>query len=114
MSTKKITAVGLGSFAVAAAFMSLGNAVANADVVEVAPTPQVTSRQAVLIDPDALRVADYGKARGLGENRSADTGVVSAQGSVRDSTKAIVGSKAAPFNLEANGSFVFDPPIGSW
>lgn len=40
MSTKKITALGLGSFAVAAAFMSLGAAVANADIEEVAPSPR--------------------------------------------------------------------------
>ncbi|WP_395310574.1 hypothetical protein V4U86_07150 [Mycobacterium sp. AMU20-3851] len=114
MSTKKITAVGLGSFAVAAAFMGLSGAVANADIEEVAPSPQVTSRQALLIDDNALRVADYGQARGLGESRAGDMGEVTAQGEVRDSTKAIVGSKAAPFNLESNGSFVFDPPIGAW
>lgn len=114
MSTKKITALGLGSFAVTAAFMSLGAAVANADIVEVAPSPQVTSRQAILIDDNNLRVADYGQARGPGETRSADLGEVTAQGQVRDSTKAIAGTKAAPFNLEANGSFVFAPPIGDW
>jgi len=113
-ATKKITALGIGSFAVAAAFMSLGSAVASADVEEVAPSPQVTSRQALLIDDNALRSADYGEARGLGETRNGDMGIVSAQGEVHDSTKAVVGSKAAPFNLESNGSFVFDPPIGAW
>lgn len=113
-ATKKITALGIGSFAVTAAFLSLGSAVASADVEEVAPSPQVTSRQALIVDDNSLRVADYGQARGLGETRSAGLGVVSAQGDVRDSTKAIVGSKAAPFNLESNGSFVFDPPIGAW
>ena len=113
-ATTKITALGIGSVAVAAAFMSLGSAVASADVTETAPSPYVTSRQAILIDDNALRVADYGSARGLGETRNADLGEVTAQGEVRDSTKAVVGSKSAPFNLESNGLFVFDPPIGSW
>lgn len=114
MTTRKITAFGFGSLAVTAMFMSMGSAVAGADVEEVAPSPQVTSRQALLVDDNALRSADYGTARGLGETRNADLGVVTAQGEVHDSTKAIVGSKAAPFNLESNGSFVFDPPIGAW
>lgn len=113
-TTGKITALGCGSFAVAALFMSMAGAVASADVEEVAPSPQVTSRQALLVDDNALRSADYGNARGLGETRNADLGVVTAQGEVHDSTKAVVGSKAAPFNLESNGSFVFDPPIGAW
>lgn len=114
IATKKITALGLGTFAAAAAFMSIGSAVANADVTEVAPSPQVTSRQALLIDENALRSADYGEARGLGETRNASMGIVSAQGEVHDTTKAIAGTKSAPFNLESNGSFVFDPPIGAW
>ncbi|QIV83528.1 hypothetical protein [Mycolicibacterium frederiksbergense] len=114
IATTKITAFGLGTFAATAAFMSIGSAVANADVTEVAPSPRVTSRQALLIDDNALRSADYGEARGLGETRNGDLGVVNAQGEVHDSTKAVVGSKAAPFNLESNGSFVFDPPIGAW
>ena len=114
MTITKIAALGLGSCAAAAAFLSIGSAVAHADIEESAPTPYVTSRQALLIDDNALRVADYGQARGLGEARGADLGEVTAQGEVRDSTKAVVGSKAAPFNLESNGSFVFDPPIGAW
>lgn len=113
-ATKKITAAGLGSFAAAAAFMSFGSAVASADVEEVAPAPHVTSRQALVIDDNALRIADYGQARGLGETRNADLGEVTAQGDVRDTTKAVVGTKSAPFNLESNGSFAFDPPIGTW
>ncbi|MGU3497240.1 hypothetical protein [Mycobacterium sp. C31M] len=112
--TTKITALGLGSIAAAAALMSLGSAVASADVTEVAPSPAVTSRQALLIDENALRSADYGEARGQGETRLADAGEISAQGEVRDTTKAVVGSRAAPFNLESNGSFVFDPPISDW
>lgn len=114
IATTKITALGLGSFAVAAAFMSIGSAIANADITEVAPSPQVTSRQALLIDDNALRSADYGVARGLGETRNGDMGIVNAQGEVHDSTKAVVGTKSAPFNLESDGSFVFDPPIGAW
>jgi hypothetical protein len=112
--TTKITALGLGTFAVAAAFMSIGSPVANADIIEVAPSPQVTSRQALLVDENALRSADYGVARGLGETRGGDMGIVSAQGEVHDSTKAVVGTKSSAFNLEANGSFVFDPPISDW
>ncbi|MGW0162461.1 hypothetical protein ACWDUN_24400 [Mycobacterium sp. NPDC003323] len=112
--TNRITALGLGSMAAVAAFMSLGSGLASADVTEVAPSPQVTSRQAILVDDNALRSADYGEARGAGETRLADAGEIVAQGEVRDTTKAIPGSKAAPFNLEANGSFVFDPPISDW
>ncbi|CAN5722521.1 hypothetical protein BH10ACT9_BH10ACT9_22360 [soil metagenome] len=111
---KKLSAVGLGSFAVAAAFMSLGSVVANADVEEVAPSPQVTSRQALLIDENSLRAVAIGEARGPGDTRSADMQTVNAQGEVRDSTKAVVGTTAAPFNLESNGSFAFSPPIGDW
>lgn len=113
-SAKKLSAVGLGSVAVAAAFMSLGSAVANADVEEMAPSPQVTSRQALVIDENSLRSVAIGEARGQGDTRSADIQEVSAQGEVRDSIKAVVGTTAAPFNLEDNGSFAFSPPIGDW
>lgn len=113
-SAKKLSALGLGSFAVAAAFMSLGNAVASADVEEVAPSPQVTSRQALIIDENSLRATAIGQARGQGESRAAESGTVTAQGEVRDSTKAVVGTTASPFNLESNGSFAFSPPIGDW
>ncbi|MGB3483205.1 MAG: hypothetical protein WBB07_13455 [Mycobacterium sp.] len=111
---KRLTALGLGSCAVAVAFMSLGSATAAADVEEMAPTPQVTSRQALIIDDNSLRATAIGQARGLGESRSASSGTINAQGDVRDSTKAVAGTTASPFNLEANGKFVFDPPIGSW
>jgi hypothetical protein len=113
-SVKKLSAVGLGSVAVAAAFMSLGSAVAGADVEEMAPTPQVTSRQALIIDDNALRAVAIGNSRGAGATRSADPFEISAQGELRDSVKAVPGTTAAPFNLESNGSFVFDPPIGDW
>jgi hypothetical protein len=113
-SSKKLGALGLGSFAVAAAFMSLGSGTASAEVEEVAPTPQVTSRQALVIDENALRATAVGEARGFLETRSADSGIVHAQGEVVDSVKAVVGTTAAPFNLEQNGSFQFSPPIGDW
>lgn len=111
---KKLTALGLGSFAVAAAFMTLGSAVASADVEEVAPSPQVTSRQALIIDENSLRASAIGEARGPGETATADLGIVSAQGEVRDGVKAVAGTTASPFNLESNGSFQFSPPIGDW
>ncbi|MET0898706.1 MAG: hypothetical protein ABWY45_12415 [Mycobacterium sp.] len=113
-NAKKVSALGLGAFAVAAAFMSLGSAVANADVEEMAPSPQVTSRQALIIDDNSLRASAIGEARGFGETTTADLGIVSAQGEVRDGVKAIAGTVASPFNLESNGSFQFSPPIGDW
>ncbi|MGB3482479.1 MAG: hypothetical protein WBB07_09740 [Mycobacterium sp.] len=112
-SSKKLAALGLGSAAVAAAFMSLGSGTANA-VEEVAPTPVVTSRQALIIDDNALRATAPGQARGMLNTRSANSGVVHAQGNVKDSVKAVVGTSAAPFNLESNGSFQTGAPIGDW
>ena len=106
--------LGLGSLAVSAAFLGLSSATASADVEEMAPTPQVTSRQALIIDDNSLRSTAIGEARGLGESRSADMQEISAQGEVHDSVKAVPGTTAAPFNLEDNGQFVFDPPIGQW
>ena len=75
IATTKITAFGLGTFAAAAAFMSIGSAVANADVTEVAPSPQVTSRQALLIDDNALRSADYGEALAMASDHEYGNGV---------------------------------------
>ena len=112
--TKKLVALGLGSFAVSAAFMTLGSATASADVEEMAPTPQVTSRQALVVDENSLRSTAIGEARGLGDSRSADMGEINAQGEVHDSVKAVPGTTAAPFNLESDGSFQFSPPIGDW
>jgi hypothetical protein len=113
-SSKKLGALGLGSFAVAAAFMSLGSGTASAEVEEVAPTPQVTSRQALVIDDNSLRATAIGEARGFLSTRSGEEGIVHAQGEIRDSVKAVVGTTAAPFNLESNGAFEFSPPIGDW
>ena len=78
----------------------------------VGPGPTVSSRQAS--EFAVVRINDFGVARGISESRVADAGTINAFGEVRDTTKAVVGSHAAPFNLEANGSFVFDPPIGAW
>ena len=112
----KIAVVGIGSFAGATLLAGLGAATASAEVQESAPAPYVTSRQAILIDDNALRVADYGEARGFLDTRNADAGIVHAQGEGVhvDTVKAVPGTKAAPFNLEANGAFVFSPPIGDW
>ena len=112
-SSKKLVALGLGSFAVAAAFMSLGSGTASA-VEEVAPSPQVTSRQALIIDDNALRSTAIGEARGFLSTRSADSGIVHAVGEVKDSIMAVPGTTAAPFNLEQNGSFSFGAPMGDW
>ncbi|MGU3500586.1 hypothetical protein [Mycobacterium sp. C31M] len=113
---KKPTALALGAGAMAAAFAGLNAGTANAEVQESAPAPYVTSRQAVVIDENALRVADYGQARGFLDTRSADAGIVHAQGEGVhvDTVKAVPGTTSAPFNLESNGSFVFSPPIGDW
>jgi hypothetical protein len=88
--------------------------VAGAEVTEMAPSPQVTSRQAILIDQNALRAVAIGEARGSGTNRLGDMTTVSAQGEVRDSVKAVAGTTAAPFSVESNGAFVFSPPISDW
>ncbi|MCV7430753.1 hypothetical protein [Mycolicibacterium bacteremicum] len=115
-NVKKPAAVALGAAAMGAAFAGLSAGTASAEVQESAPAPYVTSRQALLVDDNALRVADYGEARGFGDTRSADAGIVHAQGEGVhvDTVKAVPGTTAAPFNLEANGAFVFSPPIGDW
>lgn len=114
LNAKKLTALGIGSAAVAAAFLSMSAATANAEVREMAPRPNVTSRQATVIDQNALRRTAQGEARGPWENRSADGGGVRAQGEVRDSVKAVVGTRSAPFGVRQNGEFRQGAPIGSW
>ncbi|MDZ7882304.1 MAG: hypothetical protein U5N53_05050 [Mycobacterium sp.] len=114
-SSKKLAILGLGSFAGAMILAGLGSATASAEVEESAPAPYVTSRQAILIDDNALRVADYGQARGFLDTRNAESGIVHAQGAGnKDTVKAVPGTKAAPFNLASNGAFIFSPPIGDW
>jgi hypothetical protein len=107
-SSTKLGLVGLGSFAVAAATLGLGSGTANADVNEISPSPTVTSRQAS--EYSVVRINDYGVARGISETRLADAGVVSAQGDVRDTVHAVVGSTASAYE----GEYPVDPPIGDW
>ena len=111
----KLVAVGIGVSAVAAALLSLGAATASADVTEIAPRPNVTSRQALIIDKNALRRTAQGEARGqFGDNRSAGRGGVNAQGEVKDSVIAVPGTSSSPFLLPQNGQFRSGAPIGSW
>lgn len=93
-SSKKLGALGLGSFALAAALMGLGSATANADVEEVAPSPAVTSGSALHFGEGAIRNAAVQEARGAGATRNAPSGIVHAVGEVKDSKKAIVGTCA--------------------
>ncbi len=113
-SATKLTVLGIGSVAMAAAFVSVSSATASADVVEVKPRPNVTSRQAVLIDKNALRRTGQGVVRGAGENRRPDSGGVMAQGIVREGIIAVPGTSSAPFGVRANGEFRQGAPIGSW
>jgi hypothetical protein len=111
----KLTVLGIGSTAMAAAFITVGAATANAEVREVAPRPNVTSRQATVIDQNALRRTAQGQARGsLADNRRAGNGGVHAQGEIRDSVIAVPGTKSSPFGVRQNGEFRNGAPIGSW
>jgi hypothetical protein len=114
--SKKLAVLGFGSFAGATLLSGLGSATASAEVEEKAPAPYVTSRQALLIDDNALRVTDVGQARGFLETRAGDPGVVHAQGEGVhvDTVKAVPGTTATGFNVGANGQFNFEPPIGSF
>lgn len=116
-SSKKLGIVGLGSFAVAAAFIGVGSGTANADVEEVSPAPVVTSRQAS--QNSVIRINDFGLARGISEARVADAGVVNAfgvQGAedeqpvVRDTVKAVSGTVASAFE----GAWPVGPALGDW
>lgn len=111
----KLTVLGIGSAAAAVTFMGLGATTANAEVQEMAPRPNVTSRQATVIDQNALRRTSQGQARGsLADNRRAGKGGVHAQGEVRDSVIAVPGTKSSPFGVRQNGEFRNGAPIGSW
>jgi hypothetical protein len=107
LSAKALGLVGLGAFG-AAAFIGLGSGVAGADVERIAPGPIVTSRQAS--ENAVIRINDFGVARGISEARLGDAGVVSAQGDVRDSVKAVTGTRASEFQ----GSYAPGPAIGDW
>jgi len=105
---KVLSAVGLGSFVAAAALAGLGSGTANADITEMGPGPTVYSRQAS--ENAVIRINDFGVARGISEGRVADAGVVNAYGEVRDTTKAVVGTKPSAFE----GEYPVGPPIGDW
>lgn len=98
----------------AAALLCLTHAVAHADIAEISPTPEVTIDIPAHEGDNAVRAAPYGEVQAQGVVRDCKMDVVCAQGTVTDSLEAIVGSKAAPFNLEDNGEFIFDAPIGDW
>jgi hypothetical protein len=116
-SSKKLGIVGLGSFAIAAAFIGVGSGTANADVEEISPSPVVISRQAS--QNSVIRINDYGLARGISEARVADAGEINAfgvEGSelelpvVRDTSKAVPGTTASAFE----GEWPVGPAIGDW
>ncbi|MCF6387114.1 hypothetical protein L2K20_09025 [Mycobacterium sp. MBM] len=111
----KLTVVGISAAAAAAAYLSVAAVTANAEVIEVSPRPNVTSRQAVVVDQNALRRTGQGVTRGSGaDNRRAGAGGVMAQGEVRDSVIAVPGTASAPFGVPAGGEFRQYAPIGSW
>ncbi|WP_197378208.1 hypothetical protein [Mycolicibacterium mengxianglii] len=113
-AAKKLTVLGIGTFAAATAFLTVSSATASADVKIIKPRPVVTSRQAQIIDSNALRRTAAGQARGWDETRSAGDGVINAQGEVRDGVIAVPGTTSSPFNLRRDGSFHVSPPVGSW
>ncbi|BBY73423.1 hypothetical protein MPRF_03220 [Mycolicibacterium parafortuitum] len=106
-SAKVLGIASIGAFG-AAAFISVGAATATADVKRVAPKPNVTSRQAS--QNSVIRINDMGVARGISEARLGDAGVVHAQGEIRDSVKAVQGTKSRPFR----GGFPSGPAMGEW
>lgn len=111
----KLTIVGIGTAAVAAAFATVSAATANAEVNEVAARPNVTSRQAVLVDRNALRRSGQGVARGpLFDSSRPGEGEVVAQGEVRDGVIAVPGTASSPFGVRGNGEFRQGAPIGDW
>ncbi|MCV7431192.1 hypothetical protein [Mycolicibacterium bacteremicum] len=111
--TKPLSLTALGMLT-AAALLSLSSAVASADIAEVSPSPEVTIDTPAHKGDNAVRAAPYGEVEAQGTVRDCKKEVVCAQGKVADTVEAKVGSKAAPFNLESNGEFTFDPPIGNW
>lgn len=109
---RNLGVLGLGALCAAAAFSTLSVGIAHADVDEVAPVPEVTSRQAST--NAVIRIDDLGVASGISEARLADAGVIEAEGSgsteVRDTVKAVPGGKAKGFM----GSYPVGPPLGDW
>ena len=105
---KKAGLIGLGGLAAGALSVGMGAGAAGADVDEVGPSPTVTSRQAS--ENSVIRINDYGVARGVSEGRLADAGVISGQGEIRDTVKAVPGGKARGFR----GGYPVGPAIGDW
>ena len=100
--------LGLAAFGTfAAAAVGLGCGTANADVDEIAPSPNVTASQT---QNSVIRINDFGVASGISETRLADAGVVTAQGEVRDTVRAVVGGTASAYE----GEYPVGPPIGDW
>ncbi|BBZ02943.1 hypothetical protein MCHIJ_23800 [Mycolicibacterium chitae] len=107
---KKLATAGIGAFALAAGLITFGAATANAEVEEVAPGPEVRSRQASVVSDQWLRIVDPSVARGLSQARLADAGEINAQGESRDSTKAVNGTTAEGFE----GPWAPGPGMGDW
>jgi len=83
--------------------------------VEVKPRPNVTSRQAGVVDQNAVRRAGQGVARGAGaETRIADSGGIGAHGIISEGIIAVPGSTSSPFRVGQNGQFRTGAPMGSW
>lgn len=99
----------LGAFGVAVGTIAAA-AVATADVTEVAPGPEVHSRQASVSSYIGVRNNAPSVARGTSETRLADGGGIEAQGEVRDSTKAVPGTAAGGFQ----GPWPIGAPMGDF
>jgi len=100
---------GIGVLGIAAAALASA-AVAVADVNEMAPGPEVHSRQASVSSYQGVRVNSPNVARGQSETRLAGAGVIEAQGEVRDSAKAVPGSAAGAFQ----GPWPIGAPMGDF
>ena len=107
---KKLATAGIGAFALTAGLMTFGAATANAEVEEMAPGPEVRSRQASVVNDSWLRIVDPSVARGLSQARLADAGEINAHGEARDSVKAVNGTSAEAFE----GPWAPGPAIGDW
>ena len=107
-NTSRLGALCLNTSGVVVVLIGVGNGAAAADIVEVGPGPTVTSRQAS--EFAIIRSNDFGVARAISEARVGEAGMVSAHGEVRHSTKAVVGSAAAPFESR----YPICPGVGDW
>lgn len=115
VTTNTITRLGFGSCALAAVLMSFGGAVASADITMISPTPEVTIDTPVKEGDNAVRAAPYEEVQAQGVVRDCDVDTVCAQGTVSDTTEAIVGSsKGTPYDLARDGEWDYDPPMGDW